>query len=88
MDPQNIWKKGKTKDESKRAKIQTWDEGVQQKDYKTGRKINYARNSMIKSLRAKGNAKEKLIVGKAYFMEYVSWKLLHVSYIFACVKRE
>lgn len=45
-------------------------------------------NSMRKSLRAKGNAKEKLIVGKAYFMEYVSWKLLHVSDIFACVKRE
>lgn len=43
---------------------------------------------MRKFPRAKGNAKEKLKVGKAYFMEYVSWKLLHVSYIFACVKRE
>ena len=45
-------------------------------------------NSMRKFPRAKGNAKEKLIVGKAYFTEYISWKLLHVSYIFACVKRE
>lgn len=43
-------------------------------------------NSMRKFPSAKGNAKEKLIVGKAYFMEYISWKLLHVSYIFACME--
>lgn len=42
-------------------------------------------NSMRKFPSAKGNAK-KLIVGKAYFMEYTSWKLLHVSYIFACME--
>ena len=45
-------------------------------------------NSMRKFPRAKGNAKERPILGEAYFMEYILWKLLHMRYISPCMKSE